>query len=81
MDLRAFVTDMFINKCITRILGDSMRKVQVTFTDEQWEIISKLRGKMGSSDSEVVRMIVLAWLAEKSIIASAIKEADGGKKG
>ncbi len=81
MDLRAFVTDMFINKCTTRILGDSMRKVQVTFTDEQWEIISKLRGKMGSSDSEVVRMIVLAWLAEKSIIASAIKEADGGKKG
>ncbi len=58
-----------------------MRKVQVTFTDEQWEIISKLRGKMGSSDSEVIRMIVLAWLAEKSIIASAIKEADGGKKG
>jgi len=57
-----------------------MRKVQVTFTDEQWEIISKLRGMMGSSDSEIVRTIVLAWLAEKSIIASTIKEASGGSQ-
>ncbi|MHA1608530.1 MAG: CopG family transcriptional regulator [Candidatus Njordarchaeales archaeon] len=57
-----------------------MRKVQVTFTDEQWEIISKLRGMMGSSDSEIVRTIVLAWLAEKSIIASTIKEAGGGSQ-
>lgn len=29
---------------------------------------------MGSTDSDVVRNIVLAWLAEKSLISTSVKE-------
>jgi len=49
-------------------------KVQVSFTDEQWELVSKIRGSMGKSDADVVRNIVLAWLSEKSIISTNVKE-------
>jgi len=52
-----------------------MKRVQVTFTDEQWKLIQKLKGILGSTDSEIVRNIVLAWLAEKSIISSILKES------
>ena len=34
---------------------------------------------MGNDDAEIVRNIVLSWLAEKSMVSSAVKkEADGG---
>ena len=49
------------------------RRVQVIFTREQYEILQKLKGEMGSSDSEVVRNIVLNWLMENSFISSTIK--------
>lgn len=51
----------------------SNKRVQVTFTPKQWEIIRHLKGTMGETDSEVVRNLVLAWLAEKSIIANSVK--------
>jgi len=44
------------------------RKIQVTFTNEQWELLEKLRGTMGDADSEIVRNIVIAYLSEKSYI-------------
>jgi len=56
------------------------KRVQVTFTNEQWELIEELRGVMGQSDSEVVRNIVLAWLSEKSIVSSKAKKDMGGNK-
>jgi hypothetical protein len=34
---------------------------------------------MGDGDSEVVRTIVLAWLAEKSFISSTVKHRMGLK--
>ena len=37
-----------------------------TFTEEQYALVQKMKGQLGLSDSEVVRNIVLAWLAEKS---------------
>lgn len=37
-------------------------------------MIEKFKGIMGSDDAEVVRNIVLSWLAEKSIITSTVKE-------
>lgn len=56
------------------------KKVQVTFTAEQWELIETLRGELGSGDADVVRNIVLAWLAEKSVVSeSAKKKIQGGK--
>ena len=51
-----------------------VKRVQVTFTEEQWNLIEKFRGIMGNDDAEVVRNIVLAWLAEKSIVVETAKK-------
>ncbi len=45
------------------------KRVQVLFSKKQYEIIKMIRKKLGlNSDSETVKVIVLSWLAEKSII-------------
>ncbi len=49
-------------------------RIQVILTREQYELIQRLKGVMGSSDSEVVRNIVIAWLSEKSILSEKLKE-------
>lgn len=54
-----------------------VKRVQVSFTEEQWKLIERFRGIMGTDDSEIVRSIVLAWLAEKSLIASTAKKEAG----
>lgn len=54
------------------------KRVQVTFTEEQWKMIEKFKGIMGNDDAEVVRNIVLSWLAEKSVIAELVKKELGG---
>jgi hypothetical protein len=51
-----------------------VKRVQVTFTEEQWNLIEKFRGIMGNDDAEVVRNIVLAWLAEKSVVVETAKK-------
>lgn len=56
------------------------KRIQITFTSEQWELIQKFKGIMGQSDSEVVRNIVLAWLSEKSLVSSQVKKEMGGAK-
>ena len=50
-----------------------VKRIQVTFTKEQWALIEKLKGELGLSDSEVVRNIVLNWLIEKSFISTSLK--------
>jgi len=45
-----------------------VKKVQVTFSDEQLKLIKRLRGTMGLSDSDVVRNIVIFYLSEKGYI-------------
>jgi hypothetical protein len=52
--------------------GDTKR-VQVSFTEEQWELIEELKGSFGSSDADAVRNIVISWMAEKSFISSQAK--------
>jgi len=49
-----------------------VKKVQVTFSDEQLKLIKRLRGTMGFSDSDVVRNIVIFYLSEKSYIKEEI---------
>lgn len=49
------------------------KRVQVSFTDEQWRIILKMKGTLGETDADIVRNIVLAWLSEKSFISEAGK--------
>ena len=60
--------------------GGGAKRVQVTFTKEQWSLIERFKGVMGNDDAEIIRNIVLAWLSEKSIIASIAKMMlKGGK--
>lgn len=49
------------------------KRVQVSFTERQWKMIETLRGEMGDNDANIVRNIVLAWLAEKSFVADTTK--------
>lgn len=50
------------------------KRVQVVFTEAQWQLISSLKGELGDSDSDIVRNIVIAWLAEKSFISNVAKK-------
>ena len=58
---------------------DEIKRVQVTFTKSQWELIENFRGILGQTDAEIVRTIVLTWLSEKSIISTTIKKEIGDK--
>lgn len=50
------------------------KRVQVSFTEKQWELLEKLKGELGESDADVVRSIIISWLSEKSFISSTIKK-------
>jgi hypothetical protein len=52
---------------------DYTKRIHVTFTKDQWELIKKFKGIMGQNDAEIVRNIVLSWLAEKSIVTTVAK--------
>ena len=61
--------------CIVKHKGqEKSKRVQVTFTAKQWELIEQFRGLLGNDDAEIVRNIVLSWLAEKSLIAGIVKQ-------
>ena len=55
-------------------MSKEMKRIQVSFTKEQYELLQKLKGELGNSDSEVVKNITIAWLIEKSLISTALKE-------
>jgi len=40
-------------------------KVQVTFTKKQMEVMKEYKDIFGESDAEIVRAIVMNWLASK----------------
>lgn len=50
------------------------KKIQVSFSDRQIELLERMKGELGETDADVVRNIVIAWLAEKSFISTVIKE-------
>jgi len=52
---------------------NAVKRVQVSFTPGQWGLINRFKATMGETDADIVRNIVLAWLAEKSIITSDVK--------
>lgn len=56
---------------------EEVKRVQVTFSLEQWKLLMKFKGVMGQTDAEVIRNIVISWLAEKSIISTEIKRNMG----
>ena len=49
------------------------KRVQVAFTPSQWDLVEKFRGEFGEGDADIVRNMVLAWLAEKSFISTVAK--------
>ena len=49
------------------------KRVQVSFTEGQWKLIENLRGEMGDTDADIIRNVVLAWLAEKSFVTDSTK--------
>lgn len=50
------------------------KRVQVSFTEKQWNMIEVLRGEMGDNDADIIRNIVIAWLAEKSFVTDTTKQ-------
>ncbi len=55
-----------------------MKKILVSVPEGAWNIIEKdLRGKLGETDSELIRTIVLSYLSEKGYIRT--RDLDGRK--
>ena len=52
--------------------GTMSKKIVVTLPDETYKLMKKLEG-MGSKDGEIVRNLVISWMAEKSMISTAAK--------
>ena len=46
-----------------------MKKVLVSLPDGIYETVHNLKGKLGESDSEVVRTMVISFLSEKGYLA------------
>ena len=57
---------------------ENIKRIHVTFTKKQWELIKNFRGVLGQNDAEIVRNIVLSWLSENSIISTTVKKKMGG---
>lgn len=57
------------------ISGDILiaKRVLVTFTQEQWAIIKKIRVDIGGGDANTVRTIVILWLIEKGYLLNEEK--------
>jgi len=47
-----------------------MRKILVSLPEGIFNLIRELKGKIGESDSEVVRNIVVAYLSEQGYLAN-----------
>lgn len=52
------------------------KRVNVSLTNQQLEIIRKFKGTLGNTDSEIIRNIVLTWLCEKDMITDTIKQKE-----
>jgi len=60
---------------------ENIKRIHVTFTKKQWELIENFRGVLGQNDAEIVRNIVLLWLSEKSIVSTTVKKKIGDRNG
>ena len=46
-----------------------MKKILVSLPEGIFNIVTELKGKIGESDSEVIRNIVVAYLSEQGYLA------------
>jgi hypothetical protein len=51
------------------------KKIQVTFSNGQWNLIQKLKGTIGETDSEIIRNIVISYLSEKSYVKEEVTKS------
>lgn len=50
------------------------KKIQVSFSDKQMALLEHFKGELGETDADIIRNIVIAWLAEKSFISTMAKQ-------
>jgi len=50
-----------------------MKKVLVSLPEGIYKIVEELKGKIGESDSEVIRTIVVSYLGEKGYLSKREK--------
>lgn len=79
--INSFVQSVYSVSYKTHKERRAIKRVQVTFTEEQWRLIERFKGVMGLDDAEIVRNIVLAWLSEKSVVATSVKESMHAEQG
>lgn len=48
------------------------KKIQVSFSNRQIEVINELQGEFGDSEAEVVRTIVMIWLSEQKLLQASL---------
>jgi len=51
-----------------------MKKVLVSLPEGIFNLVRELKGKLGESDSEVVRTMVISFLSEKGYLAKREEE-------
>jgi metal-responsive CopG/Arc/MetJ family transcriptional regulator len=51
-----------------------MKKVLVSLPEGIYQTVRKFRGKLGESDSEVIRTIVISFLTEKGYLLEDVKQ-------
>ncbi|TAE31698.1 MAG: CopG family transcriptional regulator [Candidatus Kapaibacterium sp.] len=60
-------------KSVENSIALNSKRVQVSFTEDQWNLLTQFKGELGDTDADVVRSIVMIWLAEKNFITDSIK--------
>ncbi len=49
------------------------KRIIVTLPEETYKLMKSLNG-MGEKDAEIARNLIIAWMAEKSMISTSAKE-------
>jgi metal-responsive CopG/Arc/MetJ family transcriptional regulator len=57
-----------------------MKKILVSLPEGIYKLVRELKGKIGESDSEVVRSIVISFLSEKSYLSKGKNHEQKSKK-
>jgi hypothetical protein len=53
------------------------KRINISLSEDQISLIRKFKGFMGNTDAEIIRNITLAWLSEKSMVSSTVKDKEG----
>jgi len=51
-----------------------MKKVLVSLPEGIFQLVRNLKGKLGESDSEVIRTMVISFLSEKGYLLKEVEE-------